>query len=49
MLDARRPGISRSTTLVKLGNIKEKMKYDEIVLADVVAEADKEEVSMQRR
>ncbi len=27
--------------LVKLGNIKEKMKYDELVLADVVADAEK--------
>jgi NitT/TauT family transport system substrate-binding protein len=27
--------------LIKLGNIKEKMKYDELVLADVVADAEK--------
>jgi ABC-type nitrate/sulfonate/bicarbonate transport system substrate-binding protein len=28
-------------TLVKLGNIKEKLKYDDIVLADLVADAEK--------
>ena len=28
-------------TLIKLGNIKDKMKYDEIVLADIVDEASK--------
>jgi ABC-type nitrate/sulfonate/bicarbonate transport system substrate-binding protein len=27
--------------LIKLGNIKEKMKYDELVLADIVADAEK--------